>query len=101
MVGHGRLSVVVSGSPEPEPAESQEQERESSPRIAGASDVAHKIKSSLSAITMNLEFALEQLPPGPELDAVRDALLDCRSAGERLLRGIGELTRAVEADRLR
>jgi signal transduction histidine kinase len=51
--------------------------------------LVHDLKSPLSALTMNLEVALESLPR--EESRARDALLDCRTAGARLFRMLANL----------
>jgi K+-sensing histidine kinase KdpD len=51
----------------------------------------HDLKCPLSALTMNLEFALSELPEGPTCDDVREALHDCRAAGARLFRMVTNL----------
>ena len=53
--------------------------------------LAHDLKSPLSAMTMNLEFALSELPDTPPCESVREALADCRAAGARLQRMIANL----------
>jgi len=60
--------------------------------------LAHKLKSSLAAITMNIDFALDELPRDLAHGEVRDALADCRAAGARILLVLGELVRAVPND---
>jgi signal transduction histidine kinase len=53
--------------------------------------LVHDLKGPLSAITMNLDFALDQLPDDPAHECVRSALVDCRQAGGRLFRMIANL----------
>lgn len=53
--------------------------------------LVHDLKSPLSAMTMNLEFALRELTLDPSLDPVRGALEDSRAAGSRLFRMIANL----------
>ena len=59
--------------------------------IDTASAVVHDLKSPLAALTMNLEFALSELPEGAACDEVREALQDCRVAGARLSRMVTNL----------
>jgi two-component system sensor histidine kinase/response regulator len=51
--------------------------------------LVHDLKSPLSAMTMNLDFALGELPA--PCDVTRGALEDCRMAGARLFRMIANL----------
>jgi K+-sensing histidine kinase KdpD len=60
--------------------------------------LAHDLKSPLSAMTMNLEFALAELPHTPPCEPVREALADCRAAGARLLRMIANLLDVARGD---
>jgi len=53
--------------------------------------LVHDLKAPLSALTMNLEFALSELPEGAKCDDVREALHDCRAAGARLFRMVTNL----------
>jgi len=65
--------------------------------------LVHDLKGPLSAITMNVDFALDQLPSGAELEHVKSALEDCRSASARLFRMISNLldVARIEEGRLR
>jgi signal transduction histidine kinase len=53
--------------------------------------LVHDLKGPLSAITMNVDFALDQLPDDVAHEGVRSALIDCRQAGGRLFRMIANL----------
>ncbi len=53
--------------------------------------LVHDLKGPLSAITMNVDFALDQLPNDSAHEAVRSALIDCQQAGGRLFRMIANL----------
>src|SRR5256885_5048945 len=53
--------------------------------------LVHDLKAPLSALTMNLEYALAELPEGAKCDDVREALHDCRAAGARLFRMVTNL----------
>jgi K+-sensing histidine kinase KdpD len=53
--------------------------------------LVHDLKAPLSALTMNLEYALSELPPGRGCEDVREALHDCRAAGARLFRMLTNL----------
>ena len=59
--------------------------------IDTASALVHDLRSPLAALTMNLEFALSELPGAAECDDVREALHDCRLAGARLFRMVTNL----------
>ena len=54
--------------------------------VDAATALVHDLRSPLTALTMNLEFALAELPRGPDCDDVREALQDCHIAGSRLAR---------------
>jgi signal transduction histidine kinase len=56
--------------------------------------VAHDLRTPLAAISMNLDFALGELPPGAS-DAVRAALEDCRGANARAVRIVSDMADAV------
>lgn len=51
----------------------------------------HDFKGPLSAIALNLDFVLEQLPRDSSMDSLRGALWECRQAGERIFRVIANL----------
>jgi signal transduction histidine kinase len=53
--------------------------------------LVHDLKGPLSAITMNVDFALDQLPNDAAHEGVRSALIDCQQAGGRLFRMIANL----------
>ena len=59
---------------------------------------AHDLKNPLSALTMNLEFALSELPDNVECVVVREALADCCEAG-RLISNVVESAEVEEARR--
>jgi K+-sensing histidine kinase KdpD len=59
--------------------------------IDTASALVHDLKSPLAALTMNLEFALSELPEAAQCNDVREALHDCRLAGARLFRMVTNL----------
>ncbi len=62
-------------------------------------DLAHKMRSSLAAITMNIDFALDELPHDLAHGEIRDALADCRAAGARILLVLGELVRSAPREK--
>jgi two-component system sensor histidine kinase/response regulator len=53
--------------------------------------LVHDFKGPLSAIALNLDFVMEQLPAEATFDAVRAALGECRQAEERIFRVIANL----------
>ena len=53
--------------------------------------LVHDLKGPLSAITMNVDFALDQLPNETSIEHVKCALEDCRAAAARLFRMIANL----------
>src|SRR5258708_39827722 len=57
--------------------------------------VAHDLRTPLAAISMNLDFALDELPPGAS-EAVRAALEDCRGANARAVRVVSDMADAVQ-----
>lgn len=60
--------------------------------------LVHDLKAPLSALTMNLEYALSELPEGAKCDDVREALHDCRAAGARLFRMVTNLLDVSRAE---
>ncbi|WP_394826313.1 sensor histidine kinase [Pendulispora albinea] len=53
--------------------------------------LVHDFKGPLSAVALNLDFVLEQLPPDSSFDSVRGALSECRHASDRIFRVIANL----------
>jgi len=53
--------------------------------------LVHDVKGPLSAVSLNLDFVLEQLPPDASFDPVRGALSECRHASDRIFRAIANL----------
>jgi signal transduction histidine kinase len=70
----GRVSVADIASPD---------------EVAGS--FAHDLRSPLSAMSMNLDFAMSELPRTPDLEAVHGALADCRAAAARAFRLIADM----------
>ena len=66
---------------------------EATPRTFGdiAPVLVHDFKGPLSAVALNLDFVLEQLPPDASFDVVRGALAECRHASDRIFRVIANL----------
>ncbi len=73
------------------------------PRIFAEDDstprLVHDLKGPLSAVSMNIEFALDQLPCDEKFDVVRAALYDCRHAGGRLFRMIANVLDVAKIER--
>ncbi len=59
--------------------------------------LVHDLKSPLSAMMMNLDFALDDLPSGSSVD-VRTALAESRAAGAKLFRMIANLLDIARSD---
>jgi signal transduction histidine kinase len=78
---------------------SEDAEAAAASREAASSEATHRVRSALSAVTMNLEFALEELATREDLRAVREALLDCRSASTRLLGAVSDLAAVARSPR--
>jgi K+-sensing histidine kinase KdpD len=57
--------------------------------------VAHDLRTPLAAISMNLDFALGELPADAS-EAVRAALEDCRGANARAVRVVSDMADAVQ-----
>src|SRR5947209_2725798 len=53
--------------------------------------LVHDFKGPLSAVALNLDFVLEQLPEDPSFDAARSALAECRHSSDRIFRVIANL----------
>jgi len=60
--------------------------------------LVHDLKSPLSAMMMNLDFALDDLPPAAETADVRTALAESRAAGAKLFRMIANLLDIARSD---
>jgi signal transduction histidine kinase len=82
-----------SRTPQDLPSESASGIHDKLPAVSEAmiSRFAHDIKSPLSAIGMNLEFALGELQRHPSNDALRGALEDSRLAGAKALRLVADI----------
>jgi K+-sensing histidine kinase KdpD len=61
--------------------------------------LVHDLKGPLSAVSMNIDFALDQLPHDEKFDVVRAALNDCRHAGGRLFRMIANVLDVAKIER--
>jgi len=60
--------------------------------------LVHDLKSPLSAMMMNLDFALDDLPPQGETEDVRAALAESRAAGAKLFRMIANMLDIARSD---
>jgi signal transduction histidine kinase len=60
--------------------------------------LVHDLKSPLSAMMMNLDFALDDLPPAAGNVDVRTALAESRAAGAKLFRMIANLLDIARSD---
>ncbi len=60
--------------------------------------LVHDLKSPLSAMMMNLDFALDDLPVDAEMGDVRTALAESRAAGSKLFRMIANLLDIARSD---
>jgi signal transduction histidine kinase len=60
--------------------------------------LVHDLKSPLSAMMMNLDFALDDLSPDPATGDVRTALAESRAAGAKLFRMIANLLDIARSD---
>ncbi|WP_394832749.1 HAMP domain-containing histidine kinase [Pendulispora rubella] len=74
---------------------------EATPRTFGdiAPVLVHDFKGPLSAMALNLDFVLEQLPQDASFDVLRGALTECRHASDRIFRTIAnvlDVTRCEE-----
>lgn len=61
--------------------------------------LAHDMRSPLSAMAMNLDFALAELTSEASCSEVREALADCRAAGATLQRMVSNLVDIARARR--
>jgi signal transduction histidine kinase len=60
-----------------------------------ASLLAHDLKTPLSAISMNLDFVLAELPPEALSGTLRAALEDCRAANARAIHILSDMADAA------
>lgn len=63
-------------------------------RDAIAGMLAHDLRTPLAAVSMNLDFALAELPPDAGQE-VRSALEDCRASSAHAIRMVGYMADAV------
>ncbi|MEO6418292.1 MAG: ATP-binding protein, partial [Polyangiaceae bacterium] len=61
--------------------------------------LVHDLKGPLSAVSMNVDFAIDQLPRDQQFDVIRAALHDCRHASGRLLRMVANLLDVAKIER--
>lgn len=82
---------------------SDERPKAPSPALFGEDDstpnLVHDLKGPLSAVSMNVDFAIDQLPRDARFDVVRAALHDCRHASSRLLRMVANLLDVAKIER--
>ncbi len=89
-----RLSAVTPPSVKPkDPSRALFGEDDSTPSLV------HDLKGPLSAVSMNVDFALDQLPREEGFDVVRAALHDCRHANARLFRMVANLLDVAKIER--
>jgi signal transduction histidine kinase len=62
-------------------------------------NLVHDLKGPLSAVSMNVDFVLDQLPRDEKFDVIRAALHDCRHASGRLLRMVANLLDVAKIER--